>query len=227
MVVKSVVDLRDRPDLRFHRAHDLRAALERGAGRRLRHHLELAHVVVDHEVQPGVLLEQIEAADEDAARSTSEARRRGGGGTSRGAALVAQLEPVVEPAGLGRPAPADLARARRPALCERIRAASIGREGEGDEQRDHDGEGGGEAEGVPELADEPAHERHGQEDHHERERGRRHGERDLLGALDGRLERGPPLLLRVPEDVLEHDDRVVDDDARSRATARAWSGCSG
>ena len=39
------------------------------------------------------------------------------------------------------------------------------------------------------------------------------GERHLARALDRRLERRAVLLLDVAEDVLEHDDRVVDDDA--------------
>ena len=86
-------------------------------------------------------------------------------------------------------------------------------EREGHHQRDHDREGGGEAEGVPELPHEAAHEGHGQEDHHQRDGGRGDGEGDLPRARDGGLEGRAPLLFRVPEDVLQHDDGIVDDDA--------------
>jgi hypothetical protein len=47
----------------------------------------------------------------------------------------------------------------------------------------------------------------------ERERRREDGEADLLGAVDAPPGRALPLLVDVLVDVLEHDDRVVDDDA--------------
>ena len=46
-----------------------------------------------------------------------------------------------------------------------------------------------------------------------------------LVAVDGRLELVLVLLLDEAVDVLQHDDRVVDDDADRRASARAASSC--
>ena len=66
---------------------------------------------------------------------------------------------------------------------------------------------------VQEAADDAAHERDRQEHGHERERRREDGEADLLRRVDRRLERLDLLLLDEPEDVLEDDDGVVDDDA--------------
>ena len=47
----------------------------------------------------------------------------------------------------------------------------------------------------------------------QRQRRRHDRQADLARALDRRLERRHALLLDEPVDVLEHDDRVVDDDA--------------
>jgi hypothetical protein len=75
----------------------------------------------------------------------------------------------------------------------------------------------------PERVDESArvagHERDRQEDHHQRQRGRHHRQSNLTGALDRRFERRHMLLFYVAEDVLEHDDRVVDDDADGKRQA--------
>ena len=70
------------------------------------------------------------------------------------------------------------------------------------------------------LPDDALHERDGQEDGHDgRRRGQRR-ERDLARARDG----GPHAalaVLRPAEDVLEHHDRVVHDDADGEREARA------
>ena len=39
------------------------------------------------------------------------------------------------------------------------------------------------------------------------------GEQHLAGALDRRVERRQPFFVDLAENVLQHDDRVVDDDA--------------
>ena len=72
-------------------------------------------------------------------------------------------------------------------------------------------------EGDGELAEQPphdpAHEEDGDEDGHERDADREHGEADLTGPQKSRRHRAHPLLT-VAGDVLEDDDRVVDDESR-------------
>jgi hypothetical protein len=66
---------------------------------------------------------------------------------------------------------------------------------------------------VEEPPDPAGHERHGQEDDDQRQRRRHDRERDL-GRSPRRRDRGLlAVLLDAPEDVLQDDDRVVDDDA--------------
>ena len=86
------------------------------------------------------------------------------------------------------------------------------RQGEADEHGHEDGEGHRPAERVDEALRVPVHERDRHEDDDERQRRRHHGKGDLARALDGCLEGSAPFLFDVPEDVLEHDDRIVDDD---------------
>ncbi len=65
---------------------------------------------------------------------------------------------------------------------------------------------------VHQPADDPAHEQDRDEDRRQRQRHRDDREGDLLGAVERRLH--PRLAhLHVPDDVLQHDDRVVDDEA--------------
>ncbi len=87
------------------------------------------------------------------------------------------------------------------------------RQREADEHRDQDRERHRPAERVDEALRIPVHERDGQEDDDQRERRGHDGQRHLPRALDRGLVRRAPLLLDVAEDVLEHHDRVVDDDA--------------
>src|SRR5205814_8293879 len=84
---------------------------------------------------------------------------------------------------------------------------------EGHQQADHDRHGGGEAELVEEAAGDRGHERHRHEDDDQRQRGGHDRQADVGGGLAGGLERPHLLLLDEPEDVLQHDDGVVDDDA--------------
>ena len=85
------------------------------------------------------------------------------------------------------------------------------RERQRDERRERDARGEREAE----LAEQPAEVARQERDRHEhrdqRERRRDHGEADLARAGDRRDERRLAEL-RAPVDVLEHDDRVVDDE---------------
>ena len=88
------------------------------------------------------------------------------------------------------------------------------RQREADEQRHHDRERHRQAEALHEAADDAAHEADRDEDRDQRQRRREHGEADLLGRLHRRRWNWIlVLLLDEPVDVLEHDDRVVDDDA--------------
>ena len=87
------------------------------------------------------------------------------------------------------------------------------REREADEQAHHDGEAHRQAERRHEAPDDAAHEGDGEEDGDEGERRREDGEADLLRAVDRGLERLLPVLVDALVDDLQHDDRVVDDDA--------------
>ena len=87
------------------------------------------------------------------------------------------------------------------------------RQRERDEQADRDRRRRGQAERRHEAADDAAHEADREEHGEQRQRRRHDGEADLARALDRRLERRHSLLFDEPVDVLEHDDRVVDDDA--------------
>ncbi len=72
--------------------------------------------------------------------------------------------------------------------------------------------------------DDAAHEEDGDEHGHERQRDRDDGEADLARALERGLERLHPVL-DVPDDVLQHHDGVVDDEAHGQASARAARCC--
>ena len=90
------------------------------------------------------------------------------------------------------------------------------RERKADQQRDADGEGGGVAEARHEAADDAGHDGDGDEDDDERERGGEHGQADLAGALGGGFHGGHVLLFHVAEDIFQHDDGFVDDDAHHK-----------
>ena len=85
-------------------------------------------------------------------------------------------------------------------------------ERERDEQRDEHRHGDGDAELEEEAADDAAHECDRHEHRDDRERGGHHGEADFVGPL----ARRPHVVLPLPKvtnDVLAHDDRVVDEEA--------------
>ncbi len=87
------------------------------------------------------------------------------------------------------------------------------RQREADDQRDEDRERHREPEAGHEPADDAAHEADRHEDRDERQRRREHRQPDLARRFDRRLHRRPALLLDEPVDVLQHHDRIVDDDA--------------
>ena len=76
-----------------------------------------------------------------------------------------------------------------------------------DRDRHHDGEL------VEDAADHAAHQKHRDEHGDQRDRDRDDGEADLARALERRLEGLTAILLHVADDVLQHDDGVVDDQA--------------
>ena len=87
------------------------------------------------------------------------------------------------------------------------------REREGHEHRDQDRGRRRDAEAVEVAADLAGHEGDRHEDHDQRERRRHDGHADLRRRFGCGLLRRHALFLDEPEDVLEHDDRIVDDDA--------------
>ena len=65
---------------------------------------------------------------------------------------------------------------------------------------------------MQQSADDAAHEQYGNKDGNERQRHRQDGKADFAGALDRRLH-GRIAGLHVTNDVFQHDDGVVDDEA--------------
>ena len=85
-------------------------------------------------------------------------------------------------------------------------------EREADEQRHQHGDRDGDAERKEELADDALHERDRHEHGADRERRRHHRQADLLGAVLRRLAMAEAHV-DVADDVLAHDDGVVDEQA--------------
>src|ERR1035437_101579 len=101
-----------------------------------------------------------------------------------------------------------------PGVLRRLDEAGAEHRGkrEGDEQRNRDGKGGGEAERAHEAAHDAAHESHRQEHRKQAQGGGHDGEADFLGALNGRLERRHMFFLDETVDIFEHDNGVVNHD---------------
>ncbi len=186
--------------------HVLERALVARAPRQPQVHAELALVVVGHEFLADVGVEQD-------GRNGDYARDRQHPPAVRHRPLEQEAVLPVDPR-VG----AAVLRVRLVPLLRIGRPQPIGAQGrrqrEGDEHRQQDRRRRRDAEAEEVAADLARHERHGQEDHDERQRRGHNRQADLPGGLDGRLPRRGALLLDVAEDVLEDDDRVVDDDAR-------------
>ena len=86
-------------------------------------------------------------------------------------------------------------------------------EGEGVEYREHDGEGDGQRELLVEPAGGAGEERHRHEHRHQHDADDDDRAQHLLHRIDGGLVGRLAELAHVPLDVLDDDDRVVDDDA--------------
>ena len=80
------------------------------------------------------------------------------------------------------------------------------------QQRDKNGDRHCPAEGVHILAGVAGHERNGQEDDDERERGRHNGQADFPRSLNRGLHAVQSLFLHEAENIFEDDDRVINDD---------------
>ncbi len=180
-------------------------ALEARAFRRAQVDLELGLIVLGHEVLVG-------HHEERRAREEHEHGQAGDDPAMGHRPLEnAGVEDVdgVEDSGILRRVPLvlrcsiDLEPARGQHWCQR----------EADDQRNHDRERHRQAEALHEPADDSAHETDGHEDGDERQRRGQHGEPDFLRGVDGGLELVFVLFFDEPIDVLEDDDRVVDDDA--------------
>ena len=81
-----------------------------------------------------------------------------------------------------------------------------------DDQRDHDRDRQRHRELAEQPPDDAAHQQDRQEDRDQREAHRQHGEADLARAVQRRLH-ARHAGFDVARDVLQHDDRVVDDEA--------------
>ena len=90
------------------------------------------------------------------------------------------------------------------------------RDGEADQHRDDDGE----AEILEELAGDAGHQADRQEHRDDREGRRDHGQADLVGGVDRRLI-GGLAHAHMADDILDLDDRIVDQHARDQAQAPA------
>ena len=117
------------------------------------------------------------------------------------------------------------AAARRVAACVAIMTVAVGRrrldpargqrrrQRERHNQADRDRGRRGQAERRHEPPDNPAQETDRNEHRQQRQRRRHDREPDLARPFDRRPERRHALFLDEPVDVLQHDDRIVDDDA--------------
>src|SRR5262252_645248 len=101
------------------------------------------------------------------------------------------------------------------------------RQREADQQRDGDGGAHGQAEAAQEPPRDRRHEGDGQEHRQQRQRRRQHRQADLARRVDRRRHRPHALLFDEPEDVLEHNDRVVDDDADRQRQRQQRDGVDG
>ena len=132
-------------------------------------------------------------------RPPQHARQRSGGSRSR----IASIAAVDRPEEMRYLRSADVAEEkRREHRRERQRV----------EQRDRDRAGDRQRELLVELARRAREERDRNEHGEQHERRRQHGAGDLAHRLARALERRHPLLLDEARDVLDHDDRVVDDE---------------
>ena len=125
----------------------------------------------------------------------------------------------VDGSGIGTGQPAE-----NPVECleERIAGRAVGLEqqgteggaqGQGVDRAEEGGDRDGETELAVELADHAAEERRGREDRHQYQRGGDDGRGDLAHRLDGRFLAVQAVFAHVAFDVLDHHDRVIDDDA--------------
>ena len=195
---------------------DLGRPLERGALRRVDVHRELAHVLVGHERAADHPVQRKRQRDHGGRDADDRHRMRERPSERRGV----PRDPAREDSrwSLVLPSLVRVGDLQEPRAEHR-------RQREADDHRHQDRERHRPAERVDEAARVPGHERHRQEDHDQRQRGRHHRQRHLARALDRGVERRAVLLLDVPEDVLQHDDRVVDDDADGERQRRAASCC--
>ncbi len=98
------------------------------------------------------------------------------------------------------------------ALADEQAGAHHRRRRQRDDQRHQDGDREGQRELAEEAPDDAAHQQDGDEDGDQRDAHRQHGEADLARTLD-RGAKPRHTGLDMARDVLEHDDRVVDDEA--------------
>jgi len=95
-------------------------------------------------------------------------------------------------------------------------AAQHGRERQGYDARHQDGRNNGHREFVQQAAQNSAHEEYGNKHGAERDRHGQDGEADLLRSSQRRLHHSFPAL-HVPDDVLQHDDGIVHDEAHAKS----------
>ncbi len=109
--------------------------------------------------------------------------------------------------------PIERGRARRDALMPQDQpGAQHRRHGQRDDPGHHNRGADGHGEFAEQAADDAAHQQHRDEDGDQRDRHRDDGEPHLARALEGRFQRRLARL-DVTDDVLDHHDRVVDDEA--------------
>ena len=92
------------------------------------------------------------------------------------------------------------------------------------EHRQRDGKGDGQRELLVEAARRAWEERHRHEHRDQHQARGDDGAKHFAHRLGGRLSRRPPILMDVPLDVLDHHDRIVDDDARRQHDAEQREG---
>ena len=87
------------------------------------------------------------------------------------------------------------------------------REGEGNEERDHNGEGHCHAIAGKESARAAFHERERQKNDDQRERRGHHRQRDFARRITGSFGPAPTFFFHRTMDIFQHDDGIIDHDA--------------
>ena len=187
----------------FHLLHHRLRTCQRRSGRHADYHFKLALIVGGKEAHAGHL-EQGHDADNNQHRHAGDDPAVRHGPTQHG---PIRLGDMAEETGFLSRLPVFLYFRLQESRAQHRRQRKA------DQQRNHDGERRRVSEARHELSNDAAHQRHRNEDDHQAERRRKHGEADVASTLDGRLHWTQTFLFGETENVFQNHNGVVDHDA--------------